>query len=171
MIVLRGEHFLVFANAQAVIGHREGSGRVRGQANLVRRLTATNGRPSESENAACSIPTGVGVEFSAEMLDGSGYRLRVRHEQETRQVNPVGRQREQIAHRLPIDIAIGLPDGFRPGLCSSRIGLDAVATTRGAPCEASSQRGESLTTTEGHDRPPGFLAGQVSVGQVDLVSF
>jgi hypothetical protein len=111
VVMLGRDDLLIAPDPQAVIHHRQRGGRVGGQRDLGGTATGVVGqRPLDcDERTALAVgecrrldPHRIAVELRAEMTDGLGDRLRMRHEQETGEVRPIGREREELAHRNPV---------------------------------------------------------------------
>ena len=163
VIVLGGEDLLIAADAEPLVRERQRAGRIGRQADLERlppdvlgeRALDRDERPALGVGQQRELdPDGVGVELPPEPLDRLRHGLRMGHEQEARQVDPVGRQRKQRAYGCPIHVAAGAAEG--PILPASRFGRDSFAIegayrSRG---RAGGQGEQHLSAGERHGRSP-----------------
>ena len=162
VIVLGGEDVLIGADAEAVIRHRQCAGRIRREADFLRHAADVVGERAlhRDDRPALGIgergaldPGGIGVNLLPEVFDCLGDRLRMRHEKEAGQMDPVGREREQRTHGVPVHVAIRLADRHRRDRRGAKAARRGIAATGGRPRQPGtnrSHRHEPLTATDGH---------------------
>ncbi len=157
VIVLGRQDLLIGSDPKAVVRHRECLGRVRRQAQLVRRSpdVPRDRALQHGERVAFRVvergafdPQRVRVDQLPIALDHLSDRLRLRDEQERREMDEVLRQGEERSHRPPVDVTVRQRDRFRVWRRRVRVAGSGVAATGNAPGGTGHERSDQLSPIE-----------------------